>query len=361
VARQLTTAKIEMAGNELKRPLGVAMFGFGRIGNIHSRNILSSPRMKLQWIIEEEPSIAQQFLIDHHITTTKVIRANEANKALEDPDVDFVVIGTPTDTHGRLVMASLKAKKAVMCEKPLASTVDEVNACYDEAEKAGRPLLCAFQRRFDPTLSSIQKRTQQGEIGKIHVIKSCSRDSQTPSQEYVRSSGGIFWDSTVHDFDMVCWLAGETPSTVYASGHAFIPFIKEAGDVDTVVVTLKFPSGKIGIIDQSRHAVYGYDQRLEVFGENGMLVAENKQPTTTIYSNAAGIHEDRIEDSFQVRYLQAYQRELEHFADVVEGKADLLHKHKDTLLTMQLAAACNESHRQGKVIDFNASEYAKEL
>ena len=344
---------MEMTGNELKRPLGVAMFGLGRIGTIHSKNILFSPRMKLQWIVEEDISIAQQFLIDHHDTTTKVIQAHEANKALEDPDVDFVVIGTPTHTHGTLVMSSLKAKKAVMCEKPLASTVAEVNACYDEAEKAGRPLFCAFQRRFDPTLASIQKCIQQGEIGKIHVIKSCSRDSQTPSREYVITSGGIFWDSTVHDFDMVCWLAGEAPSTVYASSHAFIPFIKEAGDVDTIAVTLKFPSGIIAVIDQSRHAVYGYDQRLEVFGENGMLVADNKQPTTTIHLDESGIHGARMEDSFQTRYLQAYQRELEHFADVVEGKADLLHKRKDTLLTMQLAAACNESNRQGKVIDFN--------
>lgn len=338
--------------DQSKRRLGVAVFGIGRAGQIHCGNVLANPRLNLQWIIEEDLSLAQKYMVDQKVTTTKVIKAAEMKLAVEDPNVDFVIVATPTKTHSAIVTSSLRAKKAVFCEKPVANSVEETHACYDEAEKARKPLFCAFQRRFDPSMGSIRQRILDGSIGKVHMIKTCSRDGQMPGPEYVRTSGGIFHDSTVHDIDMVCWLAGEAPSTVYATGHAFIPYIKEAGDVDTVAVTLKFPSGVIGIIDQSRHAVYGYDQRLEVFGEKGMLVTENVRPTTTIHLDGSGIHGDRVEDFFPTRYREAYKRELDHFADVVEGKAELLHQRKDAILTMQVAAACAESNHQGQVIPF---------
>ena len=276
-------------------------------------------------------------------------------RALTDPNIDFVVVATPTSTHLSIVTSSLKAQKAVFCEKPVASSVDEIKLCYDEAEMAGKPLFSAFQRRFDPSIASVKKHIQTGAIGKLHVIKTCSRDSQSPSRDYILNSGntGIFGDSAVHDIDLVCWLAGETPSTVYATGHAFIPYIKEAGDVDTVAITLRFPSGLIAIIDMSRHAVYGYDQRVEVFGENGMAVVQNMQPTTTVHWDKNGLHGPRLEDFFPTRYQEAYKRELEHFVSVVEGKTQLLYHRNDAILTLKVAEACAESNRQGQAIPFH--------
>lgn len=183
---------------------------------------------------------------------------------MKDPSVDAVVVTTPTDQHEHYVRTALAAGKAVFCEKPVAATQRAINECYDLAEKVGKPLFCAFNRRFDAGMSALRQKVKDQEIGKLYQVKTTSRDSPLPSIAYLKISRGIFHDCAVHDIDMVCWIVGEEPCGVFAQGSAFDPEIKAIGDVDTVAIVLKFPSEVIATIDLNRHSQYGYDQRLEV-------------------------------------------------------------------------------------------------
>lgn len=183
---------------------------------------------------------------------------------LKDPSVDAVIVTTPTNQHEQYVHSALTARKAVFCEKPIATSEKAITECYDLAERVERPLFCAFNRRFDHGMCSLRNQVKTGKIGQLYQIKTTSRDSPLPSIAYLKISRGIFHDCAVHDIDMVCWIAGEEPSGVFAQGSAFDPEIGALGDVDTVAIVLKFPSGIIASIDLSRHSTYGYDQRLEV-------------------------------------------------------------------------------------------------
>lgn len=183
---------------------------------------------------------------------------------MKDPGVDAVIVTTPTDQHEYYVKSALAAGKAVFCEKPLAADQKAVIECYNLAEEVKKPLFCAFNRRFDPAMSSLRRQVKEGKIGDIYQVKTTSRDSPLPSIAYLKVSQGIFHDCAVHDIDLVCWIVGEEPCSVFAQGHAFDQDIRAIGDMDSVAIVLKFPSGIIAAIDLSRHSQYGYDQRLEV-------------------------------------------------------------------------------------------------
>ena len=183
---------------------------------------------------------------------------------LKDEEVDAVIITTPTDSHESYVLSALKANKAVFCEKPISGEREVIEECYNLADKMKCPMLCAFNRRFDPQLSKIRQETVEGKVGQVHHIKMTSRDAPVPSMAYLKISNGIFHDCAVHDVDMACWLAGEKPITVFAQGSAFDPEIEAIGDLDTAAIVLKFPSGALASIALSRHSQEGYDQRLEV-------------------------------------------------------------------------------------------------
>lgn len=174
------------------------------------------------------------------------------------------MIATPTDKHEDFVLKSLRAGKAVFCEKPVAADITSVGVCYEEAEKQQRPLLCAFNRRFDPGMSSIHRQVKEGRIGRVYQIKTCSRDSPLPPISFLKISNGMYHDCAVHDIDMICWIVGEEPRGIMAMGSTFNEGIRALSDVDTIAIILKFPSGILGSIDLSRHSSYGYDQRLEV-------------------------------------------------------------------------------------------------
>lgn len=225
-------------------------------------------------------------------------------------------------------------------------------SCYNEAEKVGKPLFCALNRRFDPGIMDIYARARKGAVGEIHMVKKTSRDSPIPPVEYLKISGGIFHDCAVHDIDIICWIVGEIPTSVYAQAHAFVPGIAELSDVDTVAIVLKFPSGVIAQIDLSRFAAYGYDQRLEVFGNKGMIVNENNRPVAVQLSNTQGTHQLPIYNSFPTRYAESYSRELEHFLDVLVGKAELIIKKEDTLLALKVVEACEKSLKTGNKVSF---------
>jgi len=223
--------------------------------------------------------------------------------------------------------------------------------CYDLANKKGMPLLCAFNRRYDPTFNQIRDRIKSGEIGQVHVIKSCSRDSPVPSIEYLKTSGGIFHDCAVHDIDLICWMLGEYPTSVSSQANTFIPEIKEIDDFDTVVITMKFPSGALATIDLSRSSTYGYDQRIEVFGQTGMLTANEYRPTHVVAHNNKGTTQVPICYSFASRYFEAYTHEMELFLKAIRGETEIDIKDYQTLAVQRIASACEESARTGKVVE----------
>jgi myo-inositol 2-dehydrogenase/D-chiro-inositol 1-dehydrogenase len=189
---------------------------------------------------------------------------------LNDKDVDAVMVTSPTETHEHYVRKSLSAGLGVFCEKPIAANLESVAACYEEAERVQKPLLCAFNRRFDPAMSNVYRNIKEGKLGRLYKVKTCSRDGEFPSISYLKISSGIYHDSAIHDIDMICWIVGEAPVGVMAVGSAFHSEVEAIGDCDMVAVNLKFPSGVLGYIDLSRHSNFGYDQRLEV-SSNSLL------------------------------------------------------------------------------------------
>ena len=254
---------MEDKGTTLGR-IVLAICGFGRAGQIRFKGIRSNPRCQLKYVVEEEVEKAKTILTTYNMADVRVVRGQDFHLVLEDAEVQAVIVSTPSFTHESFCIQSLRAGKAVFCEKPLAETVEKVANCYREAEKVGKPLYCAFQRRFDPSMSRIRGKVADGDVGKVHVLKTTSRDAQAPPVEYVKMSGGMFHDTCVHDMDLTCWMLNEEPVTVHAVGHTHSQTICEAQDVDTVVITMQYPSGAISINDLSRHSTYGYDQRIEV-------------------------------------------------------------------------------------------------
>ena len=250
----------------------LALCGLGRAGKIHFRGIRTNPRCHLKYIVDcfENVDILKavsSFLEEYRMldSVTLVKGSDFESIVLADEELDGVVITTPTPYHESYVKRALTAKKAVFCEKPLAYELTNVIQCYNIAEKNGCPLYCAFQRRFDPGMSKLRNHAVEGKIGKVFQIKSTSRDEPRPTIEYLKTSGGMFHDTAVHDIDIICWIVGEEPVGVFAQASTFDPEIASIGDVDTIAITLKFPSGVLALMDLNRHANYGYDMRLEVY------------------------------------------------------------------------------------------------
>ena len=334
--------------------LGLVLFGAGRAGTIHLNNVARNRRIDLLYVVEDDIAKAEKALESTGIATAKVVDSRCTEDVLSDSAVQFVIVATPTHTHEKIVRAALHAKKGVFCEKPIAKSIDAVVQIYDEAARVGKPLFCAFQRRFDPNFVDVRDRMRKGEIGKLHVIKTCSRDSPSPSIEYVRTSGGFFVDSSVHDIDLVCWIVGELPITIQAQAHAFRRDIADAGDVDTIAIVMKFPSGVIAQIDMSRYSSYGYDQRIEVHGDKGMIIAANAKRSTVTRFSPLGECSDVLLHSFPQRYQYAYENELDHFVDVMLGEKELISTKKDAVAVMKIAKICEESYQTSKVIKFQA-------
>lgn len=333
-------------------PVGFALFGLGRAGYIHANTLIRNPQTRLKYIVDIDEDKAKQFVTSNYLDT-KVVPPNALETVLNDPSVNAAVIATPTHTHEDLVVSCIKAGKAVFCEKPIATTVETIERCYKDAESRNIPLFCAFNRRFDPTLASVAHRVRNGEIGKVHIIKTTSRDCPLPSMDFLKISGGIFHDCCVHDVDVICWILGESPHTVFCLAHAFRPEIGAIGDVDTVAVVMKFPSGTIGQIDLSRHAVYGYDQRVEAFGANGMITSENVHSLSSQLFNTNGCSRPPLKHSFTQRYADAYILEMGHFIDAIKKRENLLVSKDDVLRSWHVVDAIERSFHSGKPVSLD--------
>ncbi len=304
----------------MAKSITVGIIGAGRIGKIHAENIRSFiPEARILAVADVA---AADKLGDwaRGLGIERVVK--EPREILSDPRIEAVLICSSTDTHADLVMAAAAAGKHVFCEKPVDLTVDKVQRALAAVEKAGVKLQVGFNRRFDHNFRRVRELVQSGALGDPHVIRITSRDPTPPPAEYAKVSGGIFLDMTIHDFDMARYLAGSEVVEVYALGAVRIdPAIGKAGDVDTAVVNLTFENGALGVIDNSRKAVYGYDQRVEVFGSKGCATAANDTPSTVVVSGEQGVQGDKPLYFFLERYRQAFIDELkEFFAALVQGR-----------------------------------------
>lgn len=325
--------------------INFAVIGAGRIGRIHAKNVAESPACNIHSIVDPFPEAANELAAQLNAKVSTV------EEVLADKDIHAVVICTPTDTHSNLIERSAYAGKAIFCEKPVDLDISLARDCEAIVKETGVVCSLGFNRRYDPTFNSLKQRVTAGTIGKVEQVVITSRDPSPPPVEYVKVSGGLFRDMMIHDLDMACWLLGEKPTEVFATGSCLVdPAIGEAGDIDSAMVILKTASGKICHINNSRRAIYGYDQRIEVFGEEGMVQAGNHKPSEVTVSTKDGVSEDLPEHFFLERYREAYKIELQSFIDTLVEKKPLETSIEDGITALELADACVKSMESGSVV-----------
>jgi myo-inositol 2-dehydrogenase/D-chiro-inositol 1-dehydrogenase len=329
--------------------LRIGVIGAGRIGKIHGGNIARFiPQAKLE-------GIADIKLTGEQTAWAKDLGARivsgDPEDLLKDPAIQAVVICSSTDTHADLTIAAANAGKHVFCEKPIDLSVPKVKAALEAVKQAGVTLQIGFNRRFDHNFARIRELALAGEIGNVQIVKITSRDPAPPPPAYVAVSGGIFIDMMIHDFDMARFQAGSNIAEVYASGAVLVdPEIGKAGDVDTALVSLKFENGAIGVIDNSRKAVYGYDQRVEVFGSKGAAAAENDLPSTVRLSNEKGVTGEKPLYFFLERYKDAFINEMIAFTGAVLDKKPAPVTGEDGLEDMYAALAAVKSLKEKRPV-----------
>jgi myo-inositol 2-dehydrogenase / D-chiro-inositol 1-dehydrogenase len=325
--------------------LRIGVLGAGRIGKIHAANAAAHPRAKLVAVFDVDQAAAQALAA----SAAAEVRSREA--IIDGSDIDAVLICTPTDTHCDLIEAAMKAGKPVFSEKPVDLSAARVRTCLEIVARAGRPLMIGFNRRFDPSFAAIERRVRTGEVGAVELVTIISKDPGPPPLSYITRSGGLFRDMMIHDLDMARFLLGEEPVEIFAHASNLVdPGIGQAGDVDTAVVTMKTASGKIAHIANSRRATYGYDQRIEVHGSDGLLRAGNKTQTSVEAGTKAGFATDPALPFFLERYEMAYRLELDAFITAIESGRAPSPDGEDGLKALVLADAATESASSGKPV-----------
>ncbi len=320
-------------------------FGAGRIGAIHAANLAQDPAFELRYVVDINRDAAEALARKYGA------KVGSIEAALSDPAVNAVIIASSTDTHADLIERAAKAGKAIFCEKPIDLSMERVKRCVAVVQDASVPVLMGFNRRFDPSFRALHNALSAGRVGKVELVQITSRDPSPPPPAYIAVSGGLFRDMTIHDLDMARWLLGEEPTEIMAVGSCLVdPAIGKAGDMDTAIVTLRTASGRIAQITNSRRAAYGYDQRIEVLGEKGMVAANNQTPTTVSISDTSGVTGDKPLHFFLERYAAAYKAEMEHFRDVVTGKIKPLVGIHDGEAALRLADAALNSVKSGKLV-----------
>ena len=327
--------------------LRFGLLGAGRIGVMHARNLANHPNAELVGVFDiYEPARAAA------ARETASRTFGSAGELLSDGSIDAVLIATSTDTHCQLIERAVRAGKAVLCEKPIHLDIGEVDRCRKVVAASGAPVQIGFNRRFDPGHAALRSALDAGEIGKPELAVISSRDPSPPPLEYVRVSGGLFRDMMIHDFDMARFLLGEDPVEVTAMGSVLVDEqIGQEGDVDTAMVTMRMASGALCHINCSRRCSYGYDQRIEVFGGDGMLISGNPTPTEIERYGAAGTGtRQRLHHFFIERYRDSYLREVDAFVRAVESGSEPSPSFDDGRLALVLANAAVESAATGRTV-----------
>ena len=295
--------------------LNVGLIGTGRIGRLHAEHLaFRIPEARLVAVADVNLEAAQQCAATLNVPHV----FQDHHPIMETPDIDAVVICSSTPTHAPLIEEAAAAGKHIFCEKPIDFDLARIDRALQAVDDAGVKLMIGFNRRFDPNFKRVRDLVAEGAIGTPHVLKITSRDPAPPPIVYVKVSGGMFLDMTIHDFDMARYLTGSEVEEVYVAGGVLVdPAIGDAGDVDTAVITLRFTNGVIGVIDNSRKAVYGYDQRVEVFGSEGVASADNNYPNTVVVGDAHHVSRDLPLNFFMERYTESYIAEMRTFVTCV--------------------------------------------
>jgi len=328
--------------------LRFGVLGVGRIGKIHIGNLVNRiPDAEVVALSDvagaELEAVAARFSIARTFT--------DYRRLLDLPEVDAVVIASPTNLHYQMIVEAAARGKQIFCEKPIDLSLEKVHAANQEVGRRGVRMMVGFNRRFDPNFLKVREIVAEGKVGRPQVLRITSRDPGPPPEAYIRASGGIFLDMTIHDFDMARYLMGSEVAEVYTRAAVMVDAVFEkAGDWDTAVITLTFENGAFGSIDNSRQAVYGYDQRVEVFGSEGMATVANNAPDSHILSDRAGIHTALPLHFFLERYAESYWREMQAFVDAVHQQAPVPVSGEDGFQAAVIALAAAKSARENRPV-----------
>ena len=323
--------------------INLAIIGAGRIGKVHALAINNSKLANLVYIYDPDEEIAKKFSVEFNCIVSNI------DNIKKDKQIDAVIICSPTDTHVELICIFSNYKKAIFCEKPIDLDIKKVRKCLETIEKNKTQFMIGFNRRFDQHFQSLKNSLKQNKIGNIETIIITSRDPGLPPINYLKQSGGIFKDMTIHDFDMAIFLLDELPVEIYSSASILIDDqIKEVADFDTASVILKTLSGKQIIISNSRRSRYGYDQRIEVHGSLGMVSAENQRPVSIEIANSQGFTKPPLHHFFMTRYIDAYAEEINYFVNSLKSGSEIKPNGIDGLNALIIAEAAKSSLLKGK-------------
>ena len=326
----------------------MGVIGVGRIGRLHLEN-LAHRIPQAEVVAVSDVSIAAAESCAAAIGIGRVEKDYRA--LLEDRDIEAVLICSSTNTHAEMIVEAAARKKHVFCEKPIALDLPTIDRALAAVKASGVKLQIGFNRRFDSNHLRLAKLIREGKIGDVHILRITSRDPAPPPMEYVKVSGGIFLDMMIHDFDLARYLLGSEVEEVFTMAAVRVePAIGKAGDLDTAVVSLRFANGAIGTIDNSRKAVYGYDQRVEVFGSKGMLQGENKTPTNTLVSGADGIVADLPLYFFLERYADSFVLEMSEFVKCILEGGEPSASGIDGRLSVTIGMAARRSHDEHRPV-----------
>lgn len=324
-----------------KKLINVGVIGAGRIGKIHAENIATRiSAAKLVAIADNNFSTAKELAEKLGVNSVYA----DYHAILSDKSIDAVAICSSTDTHAKILIEAANAGKHIFCEKPIDHDLLKINEALTAVKKARVKCQIGFNRRFDPNFKKVKEMVEKGKIGDLHILRITSRDPAPPPAEYVKVSGGMFLDMTIHDFDMARYLSGSEVREVFAAGVVLVdPEIGKAGDIDTAIITLMFENGAIGTIDNSRKAVYGYDQRVEVFGSEGMVAVSNNYPESHVYSNADGVSSSKPLFFFLERYTESFIAELREFIEAIGNGKETPVNAEDGRKPILIAMAAKKS------------------
>ncbi|MDA7966788.1 inositol 2-dehydrogenase [Ruegeria sp.] len=325
--------------------LKIGLLGAGRIGRVHAAAISAHPETELTAVSDAVNDAAASLASEFGA------RVQSSDEIIGDSTIHAVLIATPTDTHSDLIEAATQAGKAVLCEKPVDLNLERAKICQKTAGATGQPVMLGFNRRFDPNFQALKAAHDAGEVGKVELLSITSFDPAPPPVSYIKVSGGLFRDMMIHDFDMSNYLMGQMPVTISAVGTSVVdPEIGQAGDVDTAVVTMTYRDGSLAVIKNSRRAAYGYDQRVELLGSQGLLQAHNVLENSVVKSTADGVTGAKPTYFFLERYMSAYRAEWDAFIRAIQSGSDMPVTLADGVAALAMAEAATRSAQSGRPV-----------
>ena len=333
----------------------VGIIGAGRIGKVHAESIAYHIPSA------EVVAVTDPFLNGESEKFMKELGVKKLGKdyktIIDDPEIDAVIICSPTSTHSQYSIEAARAGKHVFCEKPVDMDVDRIKETIKVVKETGIKFQVGFNRRFDHNFMEVKNLVKKGSVGDVHIVRVTSRDPAPPPAEYVAASGGMFMDMTIHDFDMVRYLSGSEVVEVSAYGAVLVdPAIGKAGDIDTAVINLKFANGALGIIENSREAKYGYDQRVEVFGNKGAINVSNDTKSSAVLSTSEGVSSEKPLYFFLERYMESFTEEKKQFFNAIINNTDVPVGAIDGLKPVLIAKAAFKSMKEGRSVKMSEVE-----